>query len=308
MANELISLLDIAKLRGNDQVVGTIEEVLTAAPEFTTIMGREIAGTSYTTQIRTALPKTQFRRANEGVETGTSKWEKRKVECYILDAQMEADKAIADTHPFGLASFLADEAQAQTKSALLTVGSQFYYGNPSDTDFGFPGLQQFNDSSLVVDATGNSANACTSVYAVKMGIQGVHFVFGNGGRIDMAEEWRIQKIVKNNKSLTCYVNGLTAWLGLQAGSKYSVGRIKNLDGTKTLTDALVGQLLSKFPVGFRPDFLFMNRRAALQLQTSRSATTNRLGAGQALWAPQPTESNGIPIVVSDSIVDTEAVA
>lgn len=308
MANEMISLLDLAKLRGSDLAVGVLEEVMTVAPEFSTILGRTINGTSYPVVARVGLPRTGFRRANEGVETGTSKWERRVVECYILDAQMEADKAVADAHPFGLSSFLFDEAAAQIKSALLTVGSQFYYGSPSDTDFGFPGIQSFLDAALVVDATGASAGACTSVYAVAANPQGVSFVFGNGGQIDIAEEWRTQKVVRNSKSLTAYVNGLTAWLGLQAGNKNSVGRIKNLDGTKTLTDTLVGTLLSKFPIGYRPTHLFMNRRAALQLQTSRSATTTRIGQAGAIWSPMPTESNGVPIVLTDSIVDTEAVA
>jgi len=96
-----------------------------------------------------------------------------------------------------------------------------------------------------------------------------------------------------------------AYPGLQIGNKYAVGRIKKIttDSGKTLTDALIAQLLEKFPVGFRPDYLFMNRRSLRQLQSSRTAT-NPTGAP----APFPSESFGIPIVVTDSIVSTETLA
>jgi hypothetical protein len=56
----------------------------------------------------------------------------------------------------------------------------------------------------------------------------------------------------------------------------------------------------------------MSRRSAFQLQSSRSATTNATGkksaTGEENFAPMPEESNGIPIVVTDSIKDTEALA
>lgn len=63
-------------------------------------------------------------------------------------------------------------------------------------------------------------------------------------------------------------------------------------------------------MGYRPDALFLNRQSAYQLQASRS-TVNAVGSktstGVENWAPAPTESNGVPITVTDSIVSTEAI-
>ena len=54
----------------------------------------------------------------------------------------------------------------------------------------------------------------------------------------------------------------------------------------------------------------MNRRSAFQLQTSRTLVANVTTSGKAdggltSFAPQPTESNGIPIVITDQLTNTE---
>jgi hypothetical protein len=53
----------------------------------------------------------------------------------------------------------------------------------------------------------------------------------------------------------------------------------------------------------------MNRRSAYQLQASRFATTiqtgNKTSSGVEVYSPTPTESNGIPIIITDSLTNTE---
>ena len=73
------------------------------------------------------------------------------------------------------------------------------------------------------------------------------------------------------------------------------------DTGKGLTDLLIADLLSRFPASRPPTELVMNRRSLMQLQKSRTAT-NATGAP----APIPTESFGVPIIVTDQISSTEA--
>ena len=68
-------------------------------------------------------------------------------------------------------------------------------------------------------------------------------------------------------------------------------------------DDMISDLLSKFPVGVVPDYLFMTRRSRKQLQDSRTAT-NATGAP----APFPEEAFNVPIVLTDSILITETAA
>lgn len=110
-----------------------------------------------------------------------------------------------------------------------------------------------------------------------------------------------------------YVSNLTAWIGMQCVHPYSIGRIYNLtaEAGKGLTDALLADLLALYPVGFMPDAWFMSRRSRTQLQKSRTVVLQgnggkgSIGSESGLVAPLPTEAFGIPIVVTDNIMNTE---
>jgi len=99
---------------------------------------------------------------------------------------------------------------------------------------------------------------------------------------------------------------------MQIGSQDVVRRILNLtaENNKTLTDQLLADAMSTFPVGYSPDAIFMSRRSRAQLQKSRTVTLFGQGttrANQPLVAPIPTEYEGIPIIVTDSILNTDAI-
>lgn len=312
-----VTLLDLAKLNGSDQVVGLIEENLTFAPEVEKLPARIIKGTSYRIVTRTSYPGVGFRTANDGVAATKSEFDSKIVECFIIDGQIRADKAVADAYDQGASAWQMIEASGVTRQALIEIGSQVFYGTSVDSK-GFPGLTEIHtalSNGIVVDAGGTTATTGSSVWGVKFGNEGVTLILGNGTTLDLGD-WQVQQVAGATASTyyTAYTNGLTGWVGLQVGSKYSIGRLKDAteDSGKGVTDARLAELLSKYPIGYRPDAWFMNRRSAYQLQSSRSSTVNALSAksatGAEVWAPLPTESNGIPIVVTDSIGSTETLS
>lgn len=299
------TLLDIAKANGSDAAVGLVEEVLNAFPEVQLGAARTIKGLNFKTLVRTALPTAGFRNANEGSTPSKSTLENRLVECFILNPRWECDKAIADAYEDGASAYIALEADGQVRASMITLGSQFYYGAGTGGDAkGHPGLiQAYDATNMVVDAGGTTASTGSSVWAVKWGPQAVQWVYGNNGQLAVSEVSEQRVLDANSAPYTAYCQELLARPGLQVASKYAIGRIKKLtaDSGKGLTDALVSSLLSKFPVGHKPDYLFMSRRSLQQLQASRTAT-NATGAP----APFPTEAFGVPIVPTDSILDTES--
>jgi len=303
-----ITLHDLAKRTGSDAVIGLIEENLTFAPEFRTLPTRTVPGTMYKATLRTAFPATGFRGVNQGVGLSSSTYAQKTVECFFMDAQMQVDEAIvkADTREIG--DVLTDEASGVVESTMIAIGSQIYYGTNADSK-GFSGFVANVDSSMVVDA-GGSGSTTTSAWFVFEDLKGVHVPVGNNGALDMANEWVRQQVVDPNdatKRLFAWVNNLSGYIGLNIGSKYSLGRIKNIDATHPLTDTLGAQLLSKFPVGRQPTRCFINRDAAYYLQKSRSSIGNQVAdkRGQGAFSPMPEEIQGIPIQRTDSITSTE---
>ncbi len=314
----LPTLLDIAKRTGHDAVVGLIEEVILGVPEVSGMhaipgqgmvripnaaAARTIKGRMYKTLVRTALPAVGFRDANQGVDSVKSVYENRLVETFVLNARAECDLAVADQNEDGPEAYIADEAAAMVKSAMISLGKQFYYGRSTPGHAkGHPGLIDGLDSSMEVDAEGSTASTGSSVWAVKFGPQFVSWVWGENGALDVPEV-RIESIADDDgKRFSAYVWELLAYPGLQVGNKYAIGRIKDLtaDSNKTLDDDKIARLLEKFPAGIVPDVLFMTRRSLAQLRNSRTAT-NPTGAP----APYPSNWEGIPIAVTDSLTNTE---
>jgi hypothetical protein len=349
MANALVSLLDVSKRKGNDQAVGLLEDTVTFAPELSTLMGRVIPGTQYRTVHRT-LPTLNFRKANDGSDTVKGTYRQEYKECFIIDGQMQADKAVIDAEAGGngpqsdisgsMAGLLADEAQGVIQAAYITIGAQMYYGLTNDAN-GFSGIASLtaslnaakNSNPVCVGAGGTTASVQTSAYLVWENIKGAHFIFGGNQGVTMLPEWRIQQVNGNNsKPMTAYVNNLQGWIGFAVNHPLSVGRIANINlGTdsKPLTDALVAKALSYLPLQMRQEVianannggpskwggglkLYMNPQCAYGLQQSRSPVSS--GTGTAItaatslnFAELPQSSNGVPIVLTDSIVNTESV-
>ena len=308
-----LTLLDLAKLNGADPIVGLIEEVATSSPEVTIIPARTIRGTSYKTVIRNRRPSVAFRAANEGTDATKSNFTERLVEAFILSARVEVDKAVARGYEDGPEAIQAIEAMGVMRAALSTVGTQTIYGDSAGSK-GFSGLQEMITAfgnELVVDAGGTAAGTGSSVYAIKAGNTGVQYVYGNGTTFDLSAFREGDAVDSSGKRYAAFISDLTAWIGFQCVNKYAVGRLKDVtaDSGKGVTDAKIAELLSKFPVGERPTHLLMSRRSAFQLQISRTATANtKQEAFTGILPGTPTESFGIPIIITDSIVDTETLS
>lgn len=302
------TLLDMAKRNGRDRAVPLIQETSKWIPEISginwdgsTIPGvgsvRTIKGINYKTLVRTANPTVAFRNANEGVSVSSSNYENRLVETFIINPRWECDKAVADRSEDGPDAYIADEAMAIMEATMQALGAQFFYGRASDAK-GYPGLVDAINSAYVVDATGTGSSSA-SVYAVKFGVGHVQWIYGESGALTIPDK-RIETVYRSNNPMTAYVQDMLAYPGVQVGSIRSVGRIKNITASagKTLTDALMFQLLTKMQV--RPDVFFMNKTLLEQLRSSRTATT---ATGSP--APIPTEVAGIPIAPTESLTMTE---
>jgi len=299
------TMLDIAKSNGSDAVVGLVDECLRAHPELRLGYARTIKKQNYKTLVRTALGNSSgsFRNANEGVAPHKHTYENRLVETAILHPRFEIDKAVADAHEDGPEAYIAIENQGTLEGELQALCKQFYYGTSAGNAKGFPGLLAAVDSGLVVDAGGTTADTGSSVWAVKFGPKDVAWVWGENGKLEM-DPYRVESLADDDgNKFDGYVSTMTAYPGVQVASVYSIGRIKKLTAEtgKKLTDAHLAELVSKFPAGMKPDVLLMSRRSRFQLQTSRTATTPT-GA----YVPTPVDHDGIPIEVTDAILDTEA--
>ena len=321
-ASTMFTMLDVAKLNGNDAVVGLIEENLMSAPEARLFPMRTIRGTTFKTVKRIALPTTSFRAANGGFTESKSRFEEALVSTRIFGGLIKVDAAVADALEDGRAGMVAAESSGIMESALRELGSQIWYGTSNDAN-GFGGLKDFTTVGtstvgdvtypFTLDATGAAATTASSVYLVKFGPQYCQMIGGNGDAFNLGEfkEQLMTAASGSGESIHLFAQ-LQGWLGLSIQSQHSVRRIYNLtaESGKTLTDALLYRAMDLFPVGVRPDAIFMSRRSASQLQASRTVTLFGSGSNrpsQPVVAPRPIDFEGIPIVETDSILNTDVI-
>jgi hypothetical protein len=307
-----LTLLDIAARTGSDAVVGLIEDVTTYAPEFGLVPAMTKPGTTYKLTRRTSLPTASFRNVGDAATTQKSTYIQETKEMYFIDCPLQIDEAIVRGDPNGAGQLLTDEATGALQAVSITLGSQFYYGTGNDAK-GFAGLTA---QSVGKWPTGGTTNS-TSAFLVWLNPQGVSFVVGNDGDISMPEWTKQAYMPASTTQKMVWVSNLSAYIGLQVGSASAVWRVSGITTAAGagLTDARGAGLLSKVPINRRNGLRwFMNRTAAYTLQQSRStigyvaatsggSPTQQLGA-LGPFGELPTTLCGIPITITDSLVDT----
>ena len=260
---------------------------------------------------RIGAPVVGFRNTNEGRDFSKSQDTVVSVDLKVLDFSWLCDMAMAKRWRKGKEHFIAREGFAHIRAAMYHLEKQYFNGTGNDAIgfTGFPeadGLNALADE-MVLDGGGSTVGGCTSVYLIKLGEDDVAGVMlGNGegesgANIDL-EDTVVSNHIIDGKNLPAYYTAGMAWTGLQIGGKYSMCRIANVDGTPagSLDDDKVIDAIEAFPMG-APDLIVMNRTGRKQLRKSRTAT-NSTGAP----APIPMDVEGIPILKTEALTDTEA--
>lgn len=322
MADDLKTLSDLVA-DGLDLADIEVSDVLSATPVLDKLSMEESSnGVTHKYTKETGAPVVGFRAENAGRDMDKSADTAVTVTLKHLDFSWMVDTAQAKASRRGVEWEIAREGLRHIAAALIKFEKQVINGIVGASDSasasgdaaGFAGIRDAGTinavaDNLVIDAGGSTADTASSVYGVRLATNGVVGIYkdgeNNSSAIELGDTTVIQRVVNpgtDNKTFPAYYTPGGIWLGLQVGSAYDLGRIANLteDSGKGLTDDLVAQLLSQYPVGKMPTHLVCSRRSLRQLQQSRTAT-NPTGNP----APFPTESHGVQLVVSDNVSDTE---
>ncbi len=308
MADDFLTLTELAQLNDQNVMDLGISDLLDEAPLLARLAAEPTDGNTHKYLKQTGAPTVGFRSVNTGRETDKSTDTEVTVTLKLLDASLQIDKALADQYRRGPMAYVAREARRHLRAAFSHAEQTILYGTGFDAD-GFAGLADNAGlnalaDEMVIDGDGaDTADEQSSVWAIRTGsdLRDMVLVSGMNGEIKI-DETIVQFIadVANGGRFPAYCTPIFSWLGVQIGGARSVGRLCNIEGN--LTDDKISDLLSLFPANRGPNILAMNRTSLKALQQSRTAT-NATGAP----APFPTEAFGVPIVVTDSITQTEAV-
>lgn len=310
-----LNLLDLA-LRSGKGVHALMEGVVTYAPEMMTFGWIPKDGLDYSTLMNTALPSGDFFKVGSGVAIQKSEWKREKGSMVPFGAQMRVPwdvvtAAKAEDKTLKTEDILSSEAIKHLKGSAIRIGSQVWYGKKISAD-GFVGLSTQVTATYDVSAGAADNVPTSSAYLVYMDAslvnpEGVHFVSGNGGTMEFPKEWKSQQVeITPGKFGDVHTNSFMSYMGLVVPRNESVLRIRNIDEAHPLTDLLVAKLKSKIPIGLQGDLskwrLFMNSGTRFTLQSARLGVAAAAGVTSV---PEPVDSCGIKIQLTDSLVDSE---
>jgi HK97 family phage prohead protease len=302
-----VTLLDVAKL---DAGVGSplISEVAVLVPETRVVPVDVIQGSTVELSVNTASATVAFRNANEGSTPSIGTFESRIYQTQVIEHPIVIDIQGVLNASKDPGRVMASSARTVLEGVLKHLGTQFYYGGTAQSGAdtkAAPGiLAQSNSASThVVDADGSTA--LTSAYMCRLGDTYVDWVWGNGTTLNLGE-WMEETVEDSNgKKLRGLVSYLSGRVAPRVANKNAIVRIKKIgtDTGKKMTDLLLFSAYEKLTsLGQEPNAIFMGPRSLEQLRASRTAT-NPTGAP----APLPTDWNGIPIYITNSISLAETV-
>ena len=313
MAN--ITLYDIVTRNGNDALTGLVEDVTIYAPEFSQIPVVVRAGTTYKTLARVTLPSSGFRQINQGITGSKSTYKQTVHEMFPIDTQIVIDELAYKADDGVTGDVLYQEGQGALQSVINLIGSQTYYGQANDGSNGFVGLRSQLLSSLASNpsataVTASAGNNTTTAYGVWLNPQGVCYSVGKHGEVAFPPFTRqLVPAPNGNGNIFAWVSNISTFIGLSVASANSVYGITGISQAAPLTDRLGADLIANVPLTRRAGFtFFMNRLAQASLQKARSAINYQPASaksGTPAWSPPPLEMEGFPIIVTDSITNTE---
>ncbi len=305
MANDYLTVTDCVA-DALDLSGAELNELKEAAPLVARLpMVESSNGDTHKYVKRTQNPVVGFRSENDGREFDHSVDTVVTVTLKILDFSFQVDKAVADAWKRGgPAALLAREGLSHIASALFMFEKQLIRG----TNNAAAGHNGWEDSAyldatsddMVIDAGGTTASTGSSCYLIRANEAEVATIMKGDG-IELGET-TVQSVAGSTGFFPAYYTPGCSWVAGQEGSKYSIARICNLtaDSGKGLTDTLIFNAMKQFPSGMGPNLIVTNQRSAEQLRSSRTAT-NATGTP----APPATEVNGVPLITTDAIVETE---
>jgi hypothetical protein len=315
MAESYNTLAGLVQLNDKNLADLNVSDLLDDAPLLKVLHAQPASnGTVHYYLKQTTASSAAFRDALDAVAKTASADTKVTCTLKIMDASFSTDVALADAYKGGRDAWLQLELMRSLKQVFAVAEKQIFYGTGADAK-GFAGIIDSSGHDAIADAmvfnaAGSNAATQTSCFLIRHGMDDVSFIMGNDGKIVVEDEPTI--IAKAGAVLTSatypalYVP-VTGYSGLQLGGAYSIARIANIEcqtltANTAFTDDTVAGALSLFPAARQPNVIVMNRNALRLLRQSRSAYSPT-GAP----APIPQEVFGIPIIVTDQIVSTEAV-
>lgn len=321
-------IIDLVTNAGQvDVTKGIVEEAVKSCPEMQFFDADTVPGTTIATLARTSLPTVAFRNLGEPVSSSRSSYAQRSATLKLLSGRVEISDAEIKANGLQTKEEMqTDESVATMAAAFQHLAKQIWYGTGADAK-GFAGATALVDAAMVTKAGAGSAGANTSVWFVGNGAKrACGIVFSKNSKIISGEDLEfhdgdipIKETVTIGDEQKEIVTGvepgtigdLTSFAAFLVSNMKQLARLCNVTTATGLDDDMLMDCIeayAKVNDGKRPDGIFMSYNARKMLRKSRTLTLQiKNGVNAKVFAPIPTDVDGIPLFATNALLDTEAV-
>lgn len=326
LANNVLTLIDWAKRTDPDGNVPDIVELLRQTNPILNDMqwmeGNQTTGHIVTQ--RTGLPTVYWRMINQGVPPSKSATQQVTEGMGMLEAWSEVDKDLLKLNG-NSNSFRLSEGQAFIEAMNNEMAQTLFYGNSGLAPEEFSGLAPRYSSLSAgngknIISAGGSGSDNTSIWLVIWGPQTIFGIFPKGSTAGLQHEDFGEVTVEVSSGV-----GGNRMRAMQERWQWKAGialrdwryvvRIANIDvsdlaggSAAKITEALI-KAFHRIPAyGMGRAVIYMNRTAAQYMDLQGRADV-AAGSGltyETVDGRTRTSFRGIPIEVTDAILDTEA--
>lgn len=325
LADKYPTLLDLIRRMEPNGAIANVVESLTQDNnllQFLTFQeGNLITGHRFTS--RTGLPSIGWRRLNEGIEIGKSKTDQIDETCGMLSARSAIDVKLCELNGNGPA-FRASEDIAFLQSLNNEVERSLFYATTKTAPEKFNGLAPRLDATtgnpaatqIIKHTTSPSGQDQTSIWLLVSGPDTIFGIFPKGTKAGIEQiDCGIQMVDDGTgKTYRAYMTEWNWNLGLVVKDYRYVVRICNIDVSSldpTKDDIVPAMIMALGKVQSltkgRAAF-FCNRtiETMLRLQ-ARNAVKNSSLTVDSIEGKPILSCDGVPIIRSDAILNTEAI-
>lgn len=319
-----LTLLDHAKRMEPDGQIAKIVELLSQSNPLLTdaLFVEGNLPTGHRTTVRTGIPTGTWRRYNVGVQPEKSTTVQVTDTCGQLSTYSVVDKSLADLNG-NSASFLMTEEMAFVEGLGQTVEENMIYGNEAVNVERFTGLAaRYNTvnpataqtGNNVVDAGGTGSDN-TSIWLVVWGDQTCHGIFPKGQVAGLQRTYKgIETVADATGGLYEAHRTYFEWnVGMSVRDWRYIVRIANIDvsdlagATPPNLINLMIRAMNKVPnLRAGSPVFYCNRAVKTWLDIQGTNKTNGAFGVREVYGEELTTFRGIPIRMSDRILNTEA--
>lgn len=312
MSNQYQTLSAIQRAKETPISQKLVDDVNYTAPFLNELPSRVLQGTTYKHRRIKSYPKFGPKKVNSGVNSTISRYEIINAECFPYQGLIIMDEMVVDADGRGKGAAMAEEARNHMRGANVALEQAIIYGTKLGLENGTPGLIDGIGDYMTISADSAHNTEATkqkggsSVWAINMRADQLNVIYGNNQGIRISPE-KNQLVNVDGKDMPAVYRDIRAWVGLEVLTSFAVARLVNVTPSTPVTDDLLASMKSLFPANQGPTVFLMNSMALESLRKSRTAALDYVKgtSGSTTAAATPTESGGIRIIVTDSIIDDE---